>query len=71
MAVNGRGTFLCYKYAAEQMVSQGRGGWIIGASSMVGKVAQRLCAAYTASKFAVRGLTQTTGNDYAVFAVLC
>lgn len=35
--INGRGTFLCYKYAAEQMIKQGRGGCIIGASSITGK----------------------------------
>jgi NAD(P)-dependent dehydrogenase (short-subunit alcohol dehydrogenase family) len=29
-AVNIRGTFLCYKYAAMQMVKQGRGGRLIG-----------------------------------------
>ena len=31
MAVNARGTMLCYKHAAKQMISQGRGGRIIGA----------------------------------------
>ena len=31
LAVNIRGTFLCYKYAAKQMIAQGRGGRIIGA----------------------------------------
>jgi NAD(P)-dependent dehydrogenase (short-subunit alcohol dehydrogenase family) len=36
--VNGAGVFLCYKYAAKQMIAQGRGGRIIGASSVVGKV---------------------------------
>ncbi|KAF8132601.1 hypothetical protein EV363DRAFT_1329079 [Boletus edulis] len=59
MAVNARGTFLCYKYAAAQMITQGRGGRIIGASSIVGKLGNPLSAAYSASKFAVRGLTQT------------
>ncbi|SJL18425.1 uncharacterized protein ARMOST_22014 [Armillaria ostoyae] len=37
-AVNGRGTFLCYKYAAKQMIDQGHGGRIIGASSLAGKL---------------------------------
>lgn len=32
-AINGRGVFLCYKYAAKQMLKQGRGGRIIGAAS--------------------------------------
>ena len=31
MAVNVRGTMLCYKYAGKQMIAQGRGGRIIGA----------------------------------------
>ena len=35
--VNAQSTFLCYKYAAKQMVKQGRGGRIIGASSLAGK----------------------------------
>lgn len=29
-AINIRGTFLCYKHAALQMIKQGRGGRIIG-----------------------------------------
>lgn len=35
--VNGKGVFLCYKYAAQRMIEQGRGGRIIGASSKAGK----------------------------------
>ncbi len=31
MAVNVRGTMLCYKHAGKQMIAQGRGGRIIGA----------------------------------------
>ncbi|KAF7366021.1 NAD-binding protein [Mycena venus] len=37
MAINARGTFLCFKYAGMQMISQGRGGRIIGACSVGGK----------------------------------
>ncbi|KAF8901437.1 hypothetical protein CPB85DRAFT_1227824 [Mucidula mucida] len=36
-SVNCRGTFLCYRHAAAQMIKQGRGGRIIGASSVIGK----------------------------------
>ena len=36
-AVNAKGTFFCYKHAGLQMVAQGRGGRIIGASSVLGK----------------------------------
>ncbi|KAJ3573806.1 hypothetical protein NP233_g2191 [Leucocoprinus birnbaumii] len=35
--VNGKGLFLCYKYAAQRMIEQGRGGRIIGACSQAGK----------------------------------
>ncbi|KIK80068.1 hypothetical protein PAXRUDRAFT_833752 [Paxillus rubicundulus Ve08.2h10] len=63
MNTNARGTFLCYKYAAEQMIKQGRGGRIVGASSLSGKMGHPLLSAYCASKFAVRGLTQSAGND--------
>ena len=66
MAVNARGPFLCYKYAAEQMIKQGRGGRIIGASSIAGKMGLPLGAPYCASKWAVRGLTQTAGEDHVV-----
>ncbi|KAH9006456.1 hypothetical protein EDB86DRAFT_3070460 [Lactarius hatsudake] len=37
MAVNARGTMLCYKHAAKQMIAQARGGRIIGACSLAGK----------------------------------
>ncbi|KAL0061208.1 hypothetical protein AAF712_011967 [Marasmius tenuissimus] len=58
-AVNSRGTFLCYKYAAIQMIKQGKGGRIIGASSSAGKQGRKFCMAYSATKFAVRGMTQS------------
>ncbi|KAF9459799.1 hypothetical protein BDZ94DRAFT_1267383 [Collybia nuda] len=62
-SINGRGVFLCYKYAAQQMIKQGRGGRIIGASSIAGKRGPGLYAAYSSSKFAVRGLTQSAAKD--------
>ncbi|KAK7034635.1 hypothetical protein VNI00_012277 [Paramarasmius palmivorus] len=63
-AVNTRGTFLCYKYAAEQMVSQGRGGRLIGACSASGKRGDPAMVAYSVSKFAIRGLTQCAALEY-------
>ncbi|KAJ7627825.1 hypothetical protein DFH06DRAFT_1006877, partial [Mycena polygramma] len=63
-AINVRGTFLCYKHAAKQMVLQGRGGRIIGACSGAGKQAQPGLPDYSASKFAVRGLTQAAALDF-------
>ncbi|KAF9459798.1 short chain oxidoreductase [Collybia nuda] len=62
-SINARGVFLCYKYAAQQMIKQGRGGRIIGASSLAGKQGLSISASYCASKFAVRGLTQSAAKD--------
>ncbi|KAF7972838.1 hypothetical protein HWV62_16944 [Athelia sp. TMB] len=36
--VNLKGVFFCYKYAAIQMIAQGRGGRILGASSAAGQI---------------------------------
>ncbi|KZT10211.1 NAD(P)-binding protein, partial [Laetiporus sulphureus 93-53] len=62
MAINARSVFLAYKYATKQMIAQGRGGRIIGASSVAGRVGGLELAAYTASRFAVHGMTQTGGE---------
>ncbi|KAJ8593425.1 NAD(P)-binding protein, partial [Rhizopogon salebrosus TDB-379] len=59
LSVNVTGVFYCYKYAAQQMIAQGDGGRIIGASSLAGKRGN----AYCASKFAVRGLTQSAAVE--------
>jgi len=64
MAVNVRSTMLCYKYAAKQMIAQGRGGRIIGACSAAGKQGASIVAAYGASKFAIRGLTQAAAHEF-------
>ncbi|EJD06819.1 NAD-binding protein [Fomitiporia mediterranea MF3/22] len=61
--VNGRGTFLCFKYAALQMIKQGRGGRLIAASSFLGKQGAPNLIAYAASKFAVRGIVQTASIE--------
>lgn len=65
MSVNVRGVFLCYKHAAAQMIAQGRGGRIVGASSIAGKKGATSLSPYSASKFAVRGLTQSAAMDWA------
>ncbi|KAJ3919984.1 NAD-binding protein [Lentinula edodes] len=58
-AINVDGVFFSYKYAAREMIAQGRGGRILGASSIAGKRPAAHFSAYTASKYAVRGLTQS------------
>jgi len=67
--VNVMGTFLSYKYAAQQMVKQGRGGRIIGASSIAGKTGWPMLSAYGSSKFAVRGLTQNAALDLGKYGI--
>ncbi|KAJ3745396.1 NAD-P-binding protein [Lentinula detonsa] len=70
LRVNSKGVFLCYKYAAKQMVAQGRsGGRIIGASSVTGKQGMAHTSAYTASKFAVRGLTQVAALEFGQYGI--
>ncbi|KAJ4476797.1 hypothetical protein C8R41DRAFT_773305, partial [Lentinula lateritia] len=64
LRINTKGVFFCYKYAAKQMVAQGRpGGRIIGASSFAGKQGLTHIGAYAALKFAVRGLTQVAALE--------
>ncbi|KAK7034580.1 hypothetical protein VNI00_012209 [Paramarasmius palmivorus] len=68
-AVNSRSTFLCYKYATIQMIKQGRGDRIIGASSGAGKQGAKYLMAYSASNFAVRGMTQSAAWEAAKYGI--
>ena len=65
MRVNLRGVFHCYRAAARQMIAQGRGGRLIGAASVAAHRAGRWQGAYSASKFAVRGLSQSAAQELA------
>ena len=65
MAVNLRGVFLCYTAAARQMIAQGDGGKIIGAASIAAHKGFGMLGHYSASKFAVRGLTQAAAQEWA------
>ncbi|KAF7369236.1 hypothetical protein MVEN_00251300 [Mycena venus] len=69
--VNARGTFLCYKYAALQMIRQGGGGRIVGAASICAKKGVPSLGAYCASKFAIRGLTQAAAQELGPHAITC
>jgi meso-butanediol dehydrogenase/(S,S)-butanediol dehydrogenase/diacetyl reductase len=64
-AINVRGVFLTYQAAARQFIKQGSGGKVIGAASQVAHRAAGGFAAYSASKFAVRGLTQAAAQEWA------
>ncbi|KAJ7137839.1 NAD-P-binding protein [Mycena epipterygia] len=67
--VNIRGVLLCYKYAARQMVKQGSGGRIIGASSLCGMRGFAGIGGYCVSKAAVRSLTQTAALELREHAI--
>ncbi|PCH44835.1 NAD(P)-binding protein [Wolfiporia cocos MD-104 SS10] len=69
MAVNLRGVMLSYKHAAIQMIKQGRGGRIIGASSILGKQGRISAAPYSTTNFAVRGLTHSTARELARYNI--
>jgi NAD(P)-dependent dehydrogenase (short-subunit alcohol dehydrogenase family) len=69
MRVNLKGTFLCCKFAAREMVRRGAGGKIIVMSSAVGKRGQARRAAYSASKFALVGFTQTLALELAPYRI--
>ncbi|KAJ7827773.1 hypothetical protein B0H14DRAFT_3720197 [Mycena olivaceomarginata] len=61
--VNLRGTLLCYQYAARQMIKQGAGGRIIGASSVCGQRGYAGLGGYCISKAAIRSMTQTAALE--------
>jgi meso-butanediol dehydrogenase / (S,S)-butanediol dehydrogenase / diacetyl reductase len=63
MAVNLDGVFHCYQAAARQMIAQGRGGRIISAASVAAHRGGRWQGAYSASKFAIRGLSQSLAQE--------
>lgn len=65
MGVNVYGVIVGCKVAAEVMRSQAGGGKIINTCSCAGKRAAARSALYVASKFAVRGITQTLALELA------
>lgn len=65
MLVNGLGVMICMQEAAKQMIKQGKGGKIINTASVAGKQGFALVAHYSATKFAVVGLTQAGARELA------
>ncbi|MDO6560514.1 SDR family NAD(P)-dependent oxidoreductase [Paraglaciecola chathamensis] len=63
LGVNLRGTFLGVKYAAAQMVKQGKGGKIINIGSQASKSAFGHASAYTTSKHGMNGLTRVAAIE--------
>lgn len=69
LAINTTAVFLLTKLAGREMVRHGRGGRIINIASNAAKQASALGAAYSASKFAVLGLTQASALDLASYGI--
>ncbi|KZT19750.1 NAD(P)-binding protein [Neolentinus lepideus HHB14362 ss-1] len=68
-SVNTRGLLMCYTAATRIMIEQKRGGRIIGASSVSGKKGFAGTGAYSASKFAVRALTQAAACELGYYSI--
>ncbi|KAJ8457146.1 hypothetical protein ONZ45_g18431 [Pleurotus djamor] len=51
------------------MIAQGHGGKIVGATSLAGKQGHPALSSYSASKFAIRGLTQAVASELAPFGI--
>ncbi|SFE37527.1 meso-butanediol dehydrogenase / (S,S)-butanediol dehydrogenase / diacetyl reductase [Lentibacillus persicus] len=67
--VNVNGTVYGTQAAAKQMKKQDGIGKIINACSIAGKTAFELLGAYSATKFAVNGLTQVSAKELAQFDI--
>ena len=68
-AINTRGVFLTWQAAARQYIRQGSGGKLIGAASQYSYRAAGALPAYSASKWAVRGLTQAAAQEFAPYGI--
>lgn len=65
LAVNVRGVAHCYRAAARVMIGRGRGGRLIAAASVAAHRGGKWQSAYSASKFAVRGMSQSVAQELA------
>ena len=65
MEVNGKGVLFGMQEAARQFITQGGGGKIVNMASIAGKQGFALVSHYSASKFAVVGLTQAGARELA------
>ena len=71
LGVNLRGAFIATKYAAEQMVRQGRGGRIVNIASQAAKSGFPFASAYCSSKHGLVGLTRVTAIELGRHGITC
>ncbi|CAE6472525.1 unnamed protein product [Rhizoctonia solani] len=69
LGTNLKGVLYSYRAAASQMIRQGRGGRIIGASSTSGMQSTANNAPYAVSKFGVRAITQTAALEWGQYGI--
>lgn len=69
MRINGLGVLIGIQEAARQMIRQGTPGKIVNTASVAGKQGFALVSAYSASKFAVVGLTQAAARELAAHRI--
>ncbi len=69
LAINTTAVFVFTKLVGREMVRRGQGGRIINIASNAAKQASAMGAAYSASKFAVLGLTQAAALDLAPYGI--
>ncbi|MCX6049299.1 MAG: 3-oxoacyl-ACP reductase FabG [Chloroflexi bacterium] len=67
--INTKGPFLCSRAVARAMIARGQGGKIINMSSVSGQRGVARFAAYCASKFAIRGFTQSLALELAPYKI--
>ncbi len=67
--VNLKGAFLGTKFAAQQMIQQGKGGRIINIASQAAKSGFPYASAYTSSKHGLVGLTRSTAVELGQYGI--
>lgn len=67
--VNVKGVFNSYRAAARQFIAQGTSGKIVGAASIVAFKPFAFLGPYSATKWAVRGLTQAAAMEWASYNI--
>jgi meso-butanediol dehydrogenase/(S,S)-butanediol dehydrogenase/diacetyl reductase len=68
-AINTKGVFLAWQAAAKEYIAEGHGGKLIAAASQAAYRASEALPAYSASKWAVRGLTQAAAQAFARYGI--
>lgn len=67
--INVKGVYYCYQEVGKAMIAQGRGGRLIAAASVASHRAGKWQSAYSASKFAVRGMSQSLAQELAEYGI--